>query len=101
MQTQHQPPNASRYLPNHYTVETAAGILHIGERELFAELRRLGLIEKRSTKPKKPYIEQGLMAVRNSTFRHPGTGQIRYYQRPMVTPAGVVWLHDQGVGNAS
>lgn len=95
------PDYRSPYLPEHYTVDTAAAMLGIGKLELFRELRRLGLVEKRGTRPCKPYIEQGLMAVRNSHFRHPGTGRMGYYQRPMITPAGVVWLHDQGVGHGA
>ncbi|MFI9652915.1 phage antirepressor KilAC domain-containing protein [Guyparkeria sp. GHLCS8-2] len=102
MQTQRTtgPEYRSPYLPDHYTVDTAAAMLGIGRQELFRELRRFGLIHKGNNKPCAPYVEQGLMAVKSSSYRHPGTGEITYYQRPMITPAGVVWLADQGVGDA-
>ncbi|MDG4866566.1 phage antirepressor KilAC domain-containing protein [Guyparkeria sp. 1SP6A2] len=100
MQTQRQQHKQSRYLPDRYTVDTAAAMLGLGRQELFRELRRLGLIHKGNNAPCSPYVEQGLMAVRYSHYRHPGTGALNYYPRPMITPAGVVWLADQGVGDA-
>lgn len=75
----------------HHPVKTAAGMLGLKQRDLFALLRRLGMVNARN-EPMRIYVDQGMLFERVSDWTHPVTQQVRYYRRTMITDRGVEWL---------
>ncbi len=74
-----------------YTVQEAAHILGVGQRELFRYLREHRVIDAGNI-PYSYYLDNGLMKVRYSSWAKPGDRRAHHHARPLVTPRGLDWL---------
>lgn len=74
----------------HYTLQEAAHALGIGERALFADLRRRRILDNRNV-PTWRYKAAGYFVEREHTYKHPAVG-VRFYIRAHVTERGLRWL---------
>lgn len=83
MDTQHAP-------QPRYTLQEAATLLGVGQRDLFRELRRRRILDQRNV-PARRYKEAGYLREIERTYRHPVVGP-RFYTRPIVTERGLEWL---------
>lgn len=72
----------------------------LGQNRLFALLREIGWVCKRSTEPTQKAIDANLMAVKRSTWKHPTKGE-QVSMVPLITTTGQIRLHailrEQGI----
>lgn len=75
---------------NTYPLQTAAKLIGIGSKKLFALLREQQVLDQANV-PYQKYIDQGYFKVHRGNWNHPTIGT-KLYARPLVTVRGVEWL---------
>lgn len=75
------------------TIQGAAGILKLPQRDLFALMRQHNLIDH-NNEPHPKWVRRGYLFARRHEYSHPQKG-VQYRIRTLITkPQGMEWLTD-------